>query len=87
MIFTGGPAFNLFGQMLLEQQEDPHIRHRRIAVEAQFGEDEVRELLLLLDSALGDLSMEIADTDNASFRRELQERRLLLQHVSEKLGA
>lgn len=56
-------------------------------MEVQLSEDEVRELLLLLDSALGDLSMEIADTDNASFRRELQERRLLLQHISGKLGA
>jgi len=56
-------------------------------MEVQLSEDEVRELLLLLDSALGDLSVEIADTENASFRRALQDRRLLLRHISEKLGA
>ncbi len=46
-------------------------------------EDEV--LRELLDVALSDMSMEIADTDNAGYRTGLRDRRTLLQSVRAKL--
>jgi hypothetical protein len=48
------------------------------------AEEEV--LIELLDQALGDLSMEIADTDNAEFRRDLETRRGHLRDVRGKLN-
>jgi len=48
---------------------------------------ESKELAALLDQALGDYSMEIADTDNGAFRRELESRRASLQEVRAKLGS
>jgi len=42
---------------------------------------EAAELRDLLDGALGDLSSEIADTDNPSYRLALKERRTRLQAV------
>lgn len=45
------------------------------------------ELRLLLDSALADLSHEIADTDNASFREGLRTRREHLRAIRAQLGA
>jgi hypothetical protein len=38
-----------------------------------------------LRSVLGDLSSEIADTDNAAFRRTLLERRRLLEGIAAQL--
>ena len=43
------------------------------------------ELRTLLDGALGDLSHEIADTDNASYRELLRARRDRLQHIRSEL--
>jgi hypothetical protein len=48
---------------------------------------EADELLLLLDGAVGDLSFEIADTDNPEFRDGLRERRNRLSAVRAALLA
>ena len=47
--------------------------------------DEARELADLLDSAISDLSPEIADTDNPSYRTMLRERRDRLRTIRGKL--
>ena len=47
----------------------------------ELTEAQCAELQRLLESSLGDLSTEIADTDNATFRRELRERRDVLESV------
>ncbi len=47
---------------------------------------EARVLRDLLDSTLGDLSSEIADTDNVHYRGTLNEQRDQLRHVREQLG-
>jgi len=49
-------------------------------------DDEANELRDLLDGSLGDLSSEIADTDNPSYRLALKERRTRLQAVRARLG-
>jgi len=48
---------------------------------------EANELRDLLDGSLGDLSSEIADTDNPSYRLALKERRTRLQAVRAQLEA
>jgi hypothetical protein len=48
-------------------------------------ESEATELRDLLDGALGDLSSEIADTDNPSYRLVLKERREALRAVRAQL--
>lgn len=53
----------------------------------QLSENEARVLRELLVAHLGDLSAEIAATDNPGFRRELRERRDLLQRVRSALEA
>ncbi|MGD0881348.1 MAG: hypothetical protein ABSB09_07260 [Acidimicrobiales bacterium] len=50
-------------------------------------ESEATELRDLLDGALGDLSSEIADTDNPGYRATLKERRQALQSVRAQLEA
>ncbi len=50
-------------------------------------ETEATELRDLLDGSLGDLSSEIADTDNPSYRVALKERRARLQAVRAQLAA
>jgi hypothetical protein len=50
-------------------------------------EAEKEALVAFLDQGLGDLSMEIADTDNAEFRRDLETRRGHLRDVRGKLNA
>lgn len=54
-------------------------------VDLHLGRDAAGALSSALGSTLGDLSSEIADTDNASFRRTLLERRRLLEHIAEQL--
>jgi hypothetical protein len=49
-------------------------------------EVEVRDLVALVDHALSEFGMEIADTDNAELRRDLEGRRLHLHGVRAKLG-
>jgi hypothetical protein len=48
--------------------------------------DQASELRLLLDSALGELSHEIADTDNPRFRQRLRDRRVALEAIAHELG-
>jgi hypothetical protein len=48
-------------------------------------DDEASELRNLLDGSLGDLSSEIADTDNPSYRLALKQRRVHLQAVRSRL--
>ncbi len=50
-------------------------------------ETEATELRDLLDGSLGDLSSEIADTDNPGYRLALKERRGRLQTVRAQLAA
>ena len=45
-------------------------------------QDAAEELASVLHSVLGDLSSEIADTDNAAFRRSLLDRRRLLEGIA-----
>jgi hypothetical protein len=47
--------------------------------------DAAEEFSSVLRSVLGDLSSEIADTDNAAFRRTLLERRRLLEGIAAQL--
>lgn len=55
-------------------------------MELRLGDDEAAELRRLLSDTLRDLSSEIADTDNAEFRRNLRARRQLLERVHQELG-
>jgi len=48
---------------------------------------EATELRELLDGSLGDLSSEIADTDNPNYRLALKERRTRLQAVRAQIEA
>lgn len=50
-------------------------------------DDESADLRDLLDGSLGDLSSEIADTDNPNFRLALKERRIHLKSVRAQLGS
>lgn len=56
-------------------------------MELTLADVEAAELRDLLDGSLGDLSSEIADTDNPSFRLGLKERRTRLQAVRAQLDA
>jgi hypothetical protein len=47
----------------------------------ELSEEQGAELQRLLESSLGDLSSEIADTDNAEYRQGLRERRTILESV------
>jgi hypothetical protein len=51
------------------------------AVTISLSQKQRDELEHLIDNALGDLSHEIADTDNPSYRAYLRERREVLQSV------
>jgi hypothetical protein len=53
----------------------------------QLSEDQARELDALLETTLGDLSYEIAASDNARFRSALSERRRLLLGLDNHLKA
>ena len=47
----------------------------------ELTEVQCAELQRLLESTLGDLSTEIADTDNAEYREGLRERRTVIESV------
>jgi hypothetical protein len=47
----------------------------------ELSEEQGAELQKLLESALGDLSTEIAGTDNAEYREDLRQRRSVLESV------
>ncbi len=55
-------------------------------VRIELDEAQSELLRLLLDSALRDLSYEIADTDLPSYRQMLRERRTTLTRILEKVG-
>ncbi len=61
------------------EQGDGHLKA------VLLGRAGVEELASVLHSVLGDLSSEIADTDNAMFRRTLLERRGVLQEIATQL--
>lgn len=46
---------------------------------------QVSELRSLLTQALGDISSEIADTDNPAFQRMLRDRRHQLQTIAQQI--
>lgn len=52
----------------------------------QLTEDQARVLRAVLDDVLGDLSTEIADTDNPSFRASLETRRDTVRDIRTALG-
>ncbi len=54
-------------------------------MELTLTDAEASALRDLLDGALGDLSTEIADTDNAGYRVSLKERRQHLRAVRDKM--
>jgi hypothetical protein len=47
----------------------------------ELTEEQCAELQRLLEEFLGDLSTEIADTDNPSYREGLRERRAMVESV------
>lgn len=55
-------------------------------MQLELTEAEAAALRQLLEGALGELSTEIADTDNAQFARDLRARRDSLRAVLERLG-
>jgi hypothetical protein len=55
-------------------------------MELVLSEDEIIDLRSLLDGTLGDLSMEIADTDNPALRVALKERRHRLRGVRPRIA-
>jgi hypothetical protein len=55
-------------------------------MQIELVDNECSELRLLLEDALGQLSHEIADTDNALYRRGLRSRRTALDAVARRLG-
>ena len=57
-----------------------------VPMELTLNDVEATELRDLLDGSLGDLSSEIADTDNPSFRLALKARRDHLRAVRDKLA-
>ncbi|MGP0029250.1 MAG: hypothetical protein ACLPVF_01955 [Acidimicrobiales bacterium] len=56
-------------------------------MELHLDDEQARELHTLLTHALGELSSEIADTDNAAFARTLRDRRHQLQRIAAQLDA
>jgi hypothetical protein len=55
-------------------------------MELELTEDQASELEQLLDGALGELSHEIADTDNPQFRQRLRDRRGALEAIAHELS-
>jgi len=55
-------------------------------MDLRLTDDEATELRDLLDGSLGDLSSEIADTDNPSYRLALKQRRVHLRAVRSRLA-
>jgi len=67
----------------------PHGRagdEEMVHMELTLTEDEAAALRDLLDGSLGDLSSEIADTDNPGYRVGLKTRRVHLQAVLAQLA-
>ncbi|HUZ10292.1 MAG TPA: hypothetical protein VMU76_09010 [Acidimicrobiales bacterium] len=51
------------------------------------GEEQASELRAVLDEVLGDISSEIADTDNSEYRVILRGRRDRIREIRDQLGA
>jgi hypothetical protein len=62
------------------------VTEEKDAMELTMTDAEASELADLLDGALGDLSSEIADTDNPGYRVALKERRERLRSVRDQLA-
>ena len=56
-------------------------------MELHLDDTQARELHTLLTDALGDLSSEIADTDNPAYKRVLRDRRDQLQGILQGIDA
>ncbi len=56
-------------------------------MQIELTEEQVSDLRRLLQTSLGDLSTEIADTDNAGYRQGLRDLRTSLEGVLAQLGA
>jgi len=54
-------------------------------MDLELNHDQAEELRSLLDTALGDMSHEIAATDNAQYREQLRQRRDLLTTIRRSL--
>ena len=57
-----------------------------INMELQLNEQELDALRQVLDSAIGDLSSEIADTDNPTYRKGLNDYRDALRSISSRIA-
>jgi hypothetical protein len=55
-------------------------------MQIELTDEQSSQLRLLLQDALGDLSAEIAGTDNSHFREGLRSRRVALGAVLQQLG-
>lgn len=55
-------------------------------MQIELTDEQSSQLRLLLHDALGDLSAEIAGTDNSHFREGLRSRKVALEAVSKQLG-
>jgi hypothetical protein len=55
-------------------------------MQIELTDEQSSQLRLLLHDALGDLSSEIAGTDNSHFREGLRSRKAALEAVSKQLG-
>ncbi len=75
---------DLRGEQREPSTEPP--RHPEGPRNLHLAQDAVVELASVLHSVLGGLSTEIADTDNAAFRRTLLERRRLLEGIAAQLA-
>ena len=56
-----------------------------MTMRVELNAEECTELAILLEEALGQLSHEIADTDNAGYRRRLRARRGALTAIARRL--
>ena len=56
-------------------------------MELHLDDAQVKELQELLTHALGELSSELADTDNPAFQRMLRDRRQQLQTILQRIDA
>ncbi len=54
-------------------------------MKVDLSDEQSEELGVTLANVISDMSSEIADTDNAGYRRELQARRARLQSIVESL--
>ncbi len=67
--------------------DDDYVATGAWLMDLVLSEDEAIDLRTLLDGTLGDLSMEIADTDNPALRVALKERRDRLRGVRQRMAA